>query len=442
MNRISEASPVQPSMDAPVVLRLPHQLTVQHTPHPLAGLEIAVVGINYAPEPTGVAPYTTGMCRHLADVAGHVIVLTGVPHYPSWTTPEAFRRRRRIQEQQHPHLEVLRHWHHVPARQTALTRGLYETTFLANVAATRLRRRPDLILGVTPSLGGAAVAARMAERYGVPLVIVVQDLMARAAGQSGIRGGGRVASATAKLEAWALRSATRVAIVSEAFRDAVVSYGVPDERVEILPNWTHISPAGMDVAAARRALGWPLEGFLAIHTGNMGLKQDLANVIEAARALPDRHAQVVLVGDGSQREALRRLAEGVPNVRFVDPVSDADYPRVLAAADVLLVNERPSVCDMSLPSKLTSYLSAGRAVVAAVAPGGATDRELTRTDGAAVCVEAGKPVLLARELEALREDPARRERMGAAGRRFADEMLGERAAMDRLDALLGRALAG
>ena len=50
----------------------------------------------------------------------------------------------------------------------------------------------------------------------------------------------------------------------------------------------------------------------------------------------------------------------MPGITFVDPMAEDQYPLALLRADVLLVNERSSVDDMSLPSKLTSYLVARR----------------------------------------------------------------------------------
>jgi len=380
---------------------------------------------------------------HLSTHAAAVTVLTGVPHYPSWQVPAPYRQRLRFREQvvqpqrQPVRLERLRHY--VPSRQTALTRALYELSFYAQLAAFRLRRAPDLVVAVTPSVGGAVAASRLARRHGVPFVVVVQDLMAKAAGQSGIAGGGLVAGLTARIEREALRHADRVVIVSEAFREQVRAYGVPDRRIALVPNWSHVAPSTLSQAEARAVLGWPAQPFTLVHTGNIGLKQDLGNLVEAAR-LVSVDTRVVIVGDGSQRAAVEAAARGVGNVAFVDPLADAEYPLALAAADVLLVNERPSVGDMSLPSKLTSYLTAGRPVLAAVAEGGATARELDRTGGAALRVAAGDPGALASAVRVLREDPARRARMASAAAAFAAAELGREAAMARLDAVIEGAM--
>jgi colanic acid biosynthesis glycosyl transferase WcaI len=296
-------------------------------------------------------------------------------------------------------------------------------------------------VAVTPSVGGAVAASRLARRHGVPLVVVVQDLMAKAAGQSGIAGGGLVAGLTGRIERAALQHAARVVIVSEAFRSQVQAYGVPDSRIELVPNWSHVTPTSLDRSSARRALGWSRDEFTLVHTGNIGLKQDLGNLVEAARRCPPgANVRFVIVGDGSQRAAVESGAAGVGSVSFVDPLPSDTYPLALAAADVLLVNERPSVGDMSLPSKLTSYLGASRPVLAAVSAGGATARELERTGGAALVVPAGDPSALAAAVRELRDDPRRRARMAERAGAYAKQELGQVAAMKRLDTVIEGAL--
>ena len=51
----------------------------------LDGASICVVGINLAPETTGIAPYTTALALTLAAAGASIHVVTGIPHYPQWT---------------------------------------------------------------------------------------------------------------------------------------------------------------------------------------------------------------------------------------------------------------------------------------------------------------------------------------------------------------------
>ncbi len=48
----------------------------------LSELSVCVVGINYAPDTTGIAPYTTALASALHTAGAAVHVITGIPHYP------------------------------------------------------------------------------------------------------------------------------------------------------------------------------------------------------------------------------------------------------------------------------------------------------------------------------------------------------------------------
>jgi glycosyltransferase involved in cell wall biosynthesis len=358
------------------------------------------------------------MAEYLAEKGAIVTVITGVPHYPEWRVADSHRGMLATKERRNG-VDVIRLRHVVPREMTALRRAAYEATFLTHAALRGLTQRPDLVLASTPAVGGALAAASVSRRVGAPLTIIVQDLTALATQQSGIKGGGRLKAVTARLEGAALRAATSVAVVSESFVPAVQAYGVSSERISVLRNWAHITRTTLTREEARTKLGWPADQFLAVYTGNMGLKQDLGNVVEAARLVSGGSVSFVLAGDGSQRRLLETQARGLPNLRFIGLIDDNLYPVVLAAADVLIVNERASVDAMSLPSKLTSYLAAGRPILAAVADGGASQLELLGTGGAACTVSPGNPERLAEALTALAADDLGRVAMSAKGIAYA-----------------------
>jgi colanic acid biosynthesis glycosyl transferase WcaI len=397
------------------------------------GRRVLIVGINYAPEYCGIAPYTTAAAEHLVAHGDDVLVFTGVPHYPHWTVPDGFQGRLRMEERT-AGVDVRRLRHFVPSRQSAWKRGLYEATFGAAVLAQRLPWRPDVVLAAVPSLLGAAAAAMVAGRESVPLGVWVQDLMGPAAAQSGISGGGQVAVLAHNVERWLLPRAAGVAVISDSFRSYVKSLGVPPERLHRIPNWCHIEPPRGDRELIRKRLGWPDDVVVALHSGNMGLKQGLENIVEAARLAHVRGEKVrfVFVGDGSQRETLEALGAQLPTLDFVSPAPCEDYAEILAAADVLVVNERVGVLDMSLPSKLTSYFLAGRPVVAAVHPEGGTAGEI-RDSRAGYVVAGGQPEALLDTVCCVAKDPDLAAHLGARGRSYAQSHLNVQIAMKRFD---------
>ncbi|MEU7567572.1 glycosyltransferase [Streptomyces fradiae] len=400
---------------------------------------LLLVSTNYAPEHTGIGPYATQVAEHWAALGHETHVLAGMPHYPSWSVDPAYRGAWRRTEARGG-VTVHRRRHTVPPRQTAVRRALFEGSVLAHqLAAPPRMARPDAVVAQLPSLAGGVVAARLAARWRVPFVPVVQDLMGAAAAQSGIEGGDRAAAAASRVEAYVLRRAALVGVIHETFTARVTALGVAPERIRVVPNWSHVAAPSRPREETRRRLGWAPADTVVLHSGNMGLKQGLEVLVGAARL--DPALRVVLMGDGNQREALGRLAADVPNLEFLPPAADADFPEVLAAADVLAVTQRASVLDMSVPSKLTSYFAAGRPVVASVADGGGTAEEVRRS-GAGVLVPPEDPAALLAAVRGLAADPGAADALGAAGPRHVAAHLSRAAGLARYDALLEEVLGG
>src|SRR2546422_11098784 len=112
-----------------------------------SAVSILLIGINYAPELTGIGPYTTGLADHFAGQGHHVWVITGVPHYPEW-------RRGRAPSKGSSNPTVSRQWHFIPRKPTAFGRMLYEASWLISGTRALWVRRPEVVIGVIPSLSG------------------------------------------------------------------------------------------------------------------------------------------------------------------------------------------------------------------------------------------------------------------------------------------------
>ncbi len=393
-------------------------------------LKIAILGINYAPEQTGIGPYTTGIAAGLSRRGHDVTVLTGQPHYPHWKRD---RKRPRRSEESIDSVRVRRFNHSVPQHLSWVGRAVMEFTFGLRVA-TAAWGRPDVVICVTPPLLAAAlstVRARLSWRR--PTIgILVQDLYSRGILETGATSG-LSARAVRTIESFAVRMADGVSVIHRGFvSDVSTDLNVDIRRTRVIRNWTHVGPP--DIAASeafRNARGWRADDIVILHAGNMGYKQGLENVVAAAAMArtSDRAVRFVLLGDGNQRERLQSLAADVPSIEFLPLVSEAEFSTALGAADVLLVNERPGVAHMSVPSKLTSYFNSGKPILAATDAEGLTAEELAAS-GAGVCVPADRPDLLLDEAIRLGTDHDVAQRLGEAGRRYCDQLLSEEAAID------------
>jgi colanic acid biosynthesis glycosyl transferase WcaI len=398
------------------------------------GLRVSIIGVNYAPEMTGIAPYATALAKGL-QTRGHAVrVFTSFPHYPEWRIPPQMAGG--SVEEVLDGVLVQRLRHYIPDRPTGARRTVFELSFGARLLGAPWTRC-DVAICVSPPLlaSAMAIARGRAMRQGPALGLVVQDLYSRGVVETGLAGSS-LGSAATRLEAAVLRSTDGVVAIHDRFKDQMVSrLGVPEQRVSVIRNWTHIEPVPpFDIPAFRASLGWGADEVVVLHAGGMGAKQALENVIDAARLADGQGASVrfVLLGAGSRRDALLRRAQGVRSVQFLEPVDDDTYGKVLGAADVLLVNERPGVSEMAVPSKLTSYFSAGRPILAATDEDSITASEIAAS-GAGLRVDADRPeALLLTSLE-LGSDRDRALALGARGRGYCAEVLSAEAAINHYE---------
>ncbi len=385
---------------------------------------MTILGINYAPEPTGIAPYTTGLAMGLTERGHDVRVLTGFPHYPHWKRDENSFGFRSAEEMDG--VQVRRLSHSVPRHLSWAGRAAMEVTFGLQLLTTRWGR-PDVVVCVTPPLLAVALATVRARlTWPRPAIgIVVHDLYSRGVTETGAASG-LSARAINKIESSALRLADGVAVIHPGFTaDLTRHLGVDARRIREIRNWTHIdSPDPVASAAFREAHGWGADEVVVLHAGNMGYKQGLENVVAAAElaSRADSRARFVLLGDGNQRARLQAAGAGIRALEFLPPVSDEEFPAALGAADVLLVNERPGVAQMAVPSKLTSYFNAGKPILAASDEVGFTAQEIMAS-GAGIRVQADRPDLLLAEAIRLGTDRPLAAQLGQAGRCYSAAFL-------------------
>lgn len=405
-------------------------------------LRITVIGVNYAPEASGNAPYTTALAEGLAARGHRVTVLTGYPHYPQWRVRDGYTGS--SMEETIGGVTVKRLRHYVPSHPTNLRRALMELSFGLRTVACGWGN-PDVVLFVSPALISTACGLVRARLGRTRSAVWVQDLYSLGAVETGTTPGA-VARVLAALESRTLSMAHRTVAIHERFRRHICSrFGVPAARVEVVRNWTHLDDGAPlpEVDAVRRSMGWAEDDIVVLHAGNMGVKQGLENVVKAASlaSAHDSPVRFVLLGDGNQATKLNALGGSVPRLSFADPVDDGAFQGVLAAADILLVNELPGVAGMSVPSKLTSYFNSGRPVLAATDAGSTTACELEESGGG-LRVEAGEPGQLLEAAERLGRDPELGERLGDAGLAYRRDNLEAAGAVARFEELLATLASG
>ena len=325
--------------------------------------------------------------KELARRGHQVEVLTGYPNYPGGSVYRGYRIRPWMRETMDG-ITVTRVMMNPSHNRSAIGRITCYASFALSAAnlGPYLMKKPDIIhVYQGPStLGWPAIVFRAI--LGVPYVLDVQDLWPESVSSSRMLPIPGVASVLGLWSKLTYRFARKIVVLSEGYRDRLISRGVPSSKIEVVYNWCDeqfVQKNGESVGFAP----FDLRGrFNVVYTGNFGVVQALKTVLDAASIVenvrPD--IQFVLVGDGVERLALKEIAarRNQKNVLFVPRQSQERLQFITAAADILIVHLKDDpLTRVSIPQKTQYALAAGKPVIMAVR-GNAAD--LVREAGAGI----------------------------------------------------------
>lgn len=420
--------------DAAMAAQLPH-------------MGLLVYGLNFWPELTGVGKYSGEMALWLAGRSHALRVVTAPPYYPLWQVPAGYTAARYQQQAWGPGgaVAITRCPLWVPKQLTTLRRLLHLASFaLSSVPALwrALRARPDVLMVVVPTLFSAPLALLLARLFGVPAWLHVQDFEVDAMFDLGMGGrGGWTRRLAMALESAVLTRFDRVSTISPPMVNRLLAKGVSPARCVLYPNWVDLSAVYpmQGPNALRARLGLADDDVLVLYAGNMGEKQGLDLVIDAARALAaDPRIRFVLAGSGAARDRLVEDARGLGNVQWLPLQPMERLNEMLNAADIHVLPQRADAADLVMPSKLTGMLASGRATLGTAAVGTQLGQVL---DEAGCRVDPGDVPALVAALQRLAGNPALRQSLGQRGRAYAEQHLAQDAIMGRLEVQLATLVA-
>jgi colanic acid biosynthesis glycosyl transferase WcaI len=176
------------------------------------------------------------------------------------------------------------------------------------------------------------------------------------------------------IEKWLMSRFDRVSSISEKMVERLAEKGLAREKLVLFPNWANIEEMKFDrkkAAKFRSNIGFKENDFIILYSGNMGKKQGLEIVLEAAERLKDyKEIRFVLCGEGAVKPELqaKALKMGLSNTVFLPLQSEDNFPGLLFAADLHLIIQKASAADIVFPSKLANILSAGGVALVTTEP--------------------------------------------------------------------------
>jgi glycosyltransferase involved in cell wall biosynthesis len=286
---------------------------------------------------------------------------------------------------------------------------------LPAVARYLAEEAPDVLL--TSLFGASAVGAAAARLAGTATKVahVVHSLPTLKA-QEATRPRARLLMAALPA---VLRSADAVVAVSEAVADDTAAFsGRPRDRIEAIANPVEIDRvrAAADAPAAHAWLGGGAP--VVVSVGRLHPKKGHALLLRAVARLRDRQVRCIILGEGPERERLEGLARRLGIDGRVDlPGFVANPHAVVGRADALALPSRREPFGLVL----VEALACGTPVVAADAPGGASEILIDRDGAAYGTLAPRRPRPFARAVARVLDGPPDPDRLQARARRFRAE---------------------
>jgi colanic acid biosynthesis glycosyl transferase WcaI len=316
--------------------------------------------------------------------------------------------------------------------------NIYTAGALLNLLGVR---RGDVLFLRTPPLQLGLPAFFAKSLRGAKVLVNVQDIHPDLAIESGILRNPAAVRFAKALERWVYGLADRIVVISEGFARNLRAKGVPGGRIDVVPNWVDtdfLRPGPRDNAVSRRS---GLDGrFVVMYAGTISISSNraLERTLEAAALLAsDREVLFVVVGEGLKKASLaaKAAALGLTNALFLPFVPYAELPDLLASSDVLLVPLDGGKSELSVPSKLYSFMAAGRPILGLAAPGSEV-AELLRENDCGLAAPPDDAAAIAAAVQALKNAPERRRALGANARGYAVRRFAKSAVLGSYDTLL------
>lgn len=285
---------------------------------------------------------------------------------------------------------------------------------------------PDIVMSCSTPLNPQAILQHHCQTHKIPFVFWIQDIYSQA-----IRGfmesrlpivGTLIGKYYERLEANLLSSSHGIVSITEDFLPLLAAMKVDLNRVTTIRNWA----AFEEVMPCPKANDWSkeqrLEGkFVFLYAGTLGLKHNPERLAVLARGFSKRPEIVIVVaseGPGADYLARVQERENLTNLRVINFQPYSCFPKMLAAADVLIALLEADSAVYSVPSKILNYMCAERAILGIVPPHNLAAR-LLQENQIGIVVKPDNPDDLIMTGERLINDPLLRNALARNARQYA-----------------------
>ena len=325
---------------------------------------------NFPPEVNAPASRTYEHCIEWVRRGVEVTVITCVPNFPQGKVFNNYKNKWR-QEETMDGIRVIRVWSYISANEGFAKRILDYVSFGVTSFLHGLFVKTDLIVATSPQFFTAVSGRWLSLCKWKPWVMEVRDLWPESIkAVSAMKSDNMVFSYLEWVEKRLYKSAEKIIVVTDAFRDKIASRGIDKNKISVVKNGVlmeKFKPVEKNRQLISR-LG--LEGkFIFGYLGTHGMAHKLDFIVECAAKITDEDIHFLFIGNGAQKENVRNLAEQLKlsNCTFLDSVPKNEIADYISITDVALVNLMKSETFLTvIPSKIFENASMQKPILLGV----------------------------------------------------------------------------
>ncbi|MFZ1416662.1 MAG: glycosyltransferase family 4 protein [Defluviicoccus sp.] len=306
-------------------------------------------------------------------------------------------------------------------------RQLQEVEFGLRLRQAIIQAEPDVVVCANAPLAAVAIAQTACRRRRIPFLFWVMDLHSLAVHVHMRRKLGLVGEAIGRFYKWLERRtlllSDRVISISEGFEATLDTWHVDPLRRSVMPLWAplHELPVRPKDNPWARQMGFA-DSLTILYSGTLGLKHNpalLVRVAEHYRSRADIRIVVISEGPGADYIRTKKAELALDNLTVLPYQPFEEMPNVLGAADILVTLLEPDAGVYSVPSKVLSYLCAGRAQAAAIPAENQAAQVISRSGGGLTASPLDTEAFVA-AVDRLVRDEGMRRQCGANARAYAE----------------------
>ena len=316
-------------------------------------MKILFLTDNFPPEVNAPATRTIEHCREWVKAGHDVTVITCHPNYPIGRVYDGYKNSWKKKEVIDG-IKVIRVWTYITSNKGFIKRILDYISFSFTSFFAGLFLKCDVIVATSPQFFTALSGRTLHFFKRKPWIMEVRDLWPDSIKSVGAMNDGIVLRYFSKEEKWCYRSAKKIVVVTDTFKEVISEKGIDAGKIEVIKNGANLSLFTPREKPAELVEKYGLQGKTVLgYIGTIGMAHKIDFLIDCVKDLAD--CKLMILGEGAEKETLVKKVndEGITNVLFIDSVAKDKVADYVALQDLALVNlRRDPLFKTVIPSKI------------------------------------------------------------------------------------------